>query len=79
MTEIAFLKDYLDLAAFASAVGRDERTVRRWMDEPEGLPFARLGGRRLVHGPTAEQWLLKRVRSRNRERQCRSPRAQRKR
>jgi hypothetical protein len=55
MTEIALFKDYLDLAAFASAVGRDQRTVRRWMDETDGLPFARLGGRRLVHRPTAEQ------------------------
>lgn len=66
MTETALFKDYLDLASFASEVGRDQRTVRRWMDEPDGLPFARLGGRRLVHGPTAEQWLLKRVRSRGR-------------
>jgi hypothetical protein len=57
--------DFIDLEPFAAQVGRAPRTVRRWMDQPDGLPFTRIGNRLLVHVPTAREWILGRVRQRN--------------
>jgi hypothetical protein len=55
------LDDFLDIEPFADQVNRDPRTVRRWMDEPDGLPFTKIGNRRLIHVPTARDWLLSRM------------------
>jgi hypothetical protein len=63
-----FLVDYLDLEPFAAQVGRDPRTVRRWMSQPDGLPYVRLGNRLLVHIPSAREWLLSRVHRPNQRR-----------
>jgi hypothetical protein len=57
------LQDFVDLNPFAAQVGRDPRTVRRWIDQPNGLPFTRIGNRLLIHIPTAREWLLSRVRT----------------
>ena len=35
------LADFADLEPFARQFNRHPRTVRRWMDEPDGLPFTR--------------------------------------
>ena len=59
------LADYLDLELFADQVGRHPRTVRRWMDQPGGLPFTRIGNRILVHIPTAKAWIFSRIRTPN--------------
>lgn len=56
MSNINLLDDFLDLEPFAAG------TVRRWMNQPDGLPYTRLGNRVLVHIPTARDWLLKRMR-----------------
>jgi hypothetical protein len=56
------LEDYLDLEPFAEQVDRDPRTVRRWMDQPDGLPYTRIGNRILVHVPTAREWIFGRMR-----------------
>jgi hypothetical protein len=56
------LDNFLDLEPFAAQVDRDPRTVRRWMTEPDGLPYTRLGNRVLVHVPTARAWLFNRMR-----------------
>jgi hypothetical protein len=58
------LQDFLDLAPFAKQVGRP-RTVRRWMDQPNGLPHTRIGNRILIHIPTAREWIMGRMRGRN--------------
>ena len=55
------LADYVDLEEFAADVDRDPRTVRRWMNQPAGLPFTRLGNRILIHVPTAKDWMLGRM------------------
>jgi hypothetical protein len=55
------LADYLDLQPFAAEVNRDPRTVRRWMNEPNGLPYTRIGNRILVHVPTAREWIFGRM------------------
>jgi hypothetical protein len=64
MSDTGLLSDFLDLELFAQQVDRDPRTVRRWMDEPEGLPYTRIGNRILIHIPTAREWMLGRMRNR---------------
>jgi hypothetical protein len=59
------LEDFLDLEPFAELVDRDPRTVRRWMNGPDGLPFTRIGNRLLVHVPTAREWIFSRMRKPN--------------
>ena len=39
------LDDYLDLGPFAGEVNRSPRTIRRWLHQPDGLPFSRIGNR----------------------------------
>jgi hypothetical protein len=68
------LTDYAEVEAFAAEVKRSPRTVIRWMDEPNGLPYTKLGNRRLIHIPSARAWMLSRVRRRNpRRRTARAP------
>jgi hypothetical protein len=62
---INILQDFLDVEPFAEQVDRDPRTVLRWMNEPDGLPYTKIGNRRLIHAPTAREWLLKRMRQPN--------------
>jgi hypothetical protein len=52
------LEDFLDLDAFATEVNRHPRTIRRWLDKPDGLPYTKVGGRILIHVPTARDWML---------------------
>jgi hypothetical protein len=35
------------------------------MNEPDGLPYTRIGNRILIHVPTAREWLMKRMTRRN--------------
>ncbi len=56
------LTDFADLEPFAAQVKREPRTVRRWMNEPDGLPYTRIGNRILIHIPTARKWMLDRIR-----------------
>ena len=39
MSAPELLDGFVDLEPFAAEVKRDPRTVRRWMNEPDGLPF----------------------------------------
>jgi hypothetical protein len=66
------LEGFVELSPFAAQMGRTTRTVRRWIDEPNGLPYTRLGCRILVHLPTAREWLLGRVKQRNPRRRSRN-------
>jgi hypothetical protein len=59
------LEGFLGIAPFAAQVERDPRTVRRWMDEADGLPYTKIGNRRLIHIPTAREWMLGRMRRPN--------------
>ena len=65
MSVSEFLAEYVDLDQFAEEVDRDPRTVRRWMNEADGLPFVKIGNRLLIHIPTARAWLLSRIRKPN--------------
>jgi hypothetical protein len=72
MSENNFLADYLDLEPFAEEVDRDPRTVRRWLNEPDGLPYTRIGNRILIHIPTAREWLFSRMHHRTRRQPVRA-------
>jgi hypothetical protein len=57
------LADYLDLEVFAQQVNRHPRSVRRWCDEPNGLPYTRIGSRILIHVPTAREWIFNKMKN----------------
>jgi hypothetical protein len=65
MSNSDLLEEYLDLEMFAKQVNRDPRTVRRWMDKPDGLPYTRIGNKILIHIPTAKAWIFGRMRKPN--------------
>jgi hypothetical protein len=71
MSASDLLTDYVDLDPFAKEVQRSTRTVRNWMDQPDGLPFTRIGNRILIHIPTARDWLFGRMRRPNPTRSAR--------
>jgi hypothetical protein len=77
MSENNLLADYLDLEPFAEEVDRDSRTVRRWLNQPDGLPYTRIGNRILIHIPTAREWLYSRMRHPNRRRGTRPQKTER--
>jgi hypothetical protein len=60
-----FLDDYADVEPFAKILNRHPRTLHRWMSEPDGLPYTKIGNRVLIHIPTAKQWLLSRMKRPN--------------
>jgi hypothetical protein len=60
-----FLEDFLTLEAFAAEIDRHPKTTRRWSRLPDGLPLTWLGQTPMVHIPTAQQWLLNRMRRPN--------------
>src|SRR6266516_2214998 len=62
MSHTNFLDDFVDLEPFAADAGRHPRTVRRWLNQPNGLPYTRSVNRILIHVPTAREWLMKRMR-----------------
>jgi hypothetical protein len=68
MSSSNLLEDFIDIEPFAAQAKRHPRTVRRWMNGPDGLPYARIGNRLLIHVPSAREWLLSRVRRPNQRR-----------
>jgi hypothetical protein len=59
------LGDYVRLTEFANMVGKTRRTLSRWINQPDGLPYLRLG--REIHVPLAHarDWLASRIRRPN--------------
>jgi hypothetical protein len=56
------LDGWLKLDDFArDEVKRHRRTVDRWTQQPDGLPYATLGNMKIIHIPTAREWLLGRM------------------
>jgi hypothetical protein len=53
MSHTNLFDGFIDLALFAADAGRHPRTVRRWLNQPDGLPFTRIGNRILIHVPSA--------------------------
>jgi len=75
---ISILQDLLEIEPFAAEVKRNPRTVRRWIDQPNGLPYTKLGNRILIHLPTARDWIMSRMQNVGRD-ISRKARARRKR
>jgi hypothetical protein len=60
------LDGWLVLDDFArKEVKKHPRTVDRWTRTPDGLPFAKLGNRKIIHIATAREWLFSRLRRPN--------------
>jgi hypothetical protein len=55
--DTALLSDYIDVGVFAAEVKRCERTVRRWMNQPDGLPYTKIGSRRLIRRESGKKWI----------------------
>ena len=58
-------------SAFAEDHGVTERTVDRYRNEPNGLPWAKFGGKVYIHIEGGRAWLMRRVRSNNPTREAR--------
>jgi len=61
------LNDFISLEEAAKEIHRHPRTLQRWMKQPDGLPFTRMGKSRLLHVPTWQAWLMSRMRTPNPE------------
>ena len=55
------LEDFVDFPTFAKQLSRCETTIERWTKKPDGLPYTKVGNRRLIHVPTAREWLMGRL------------------
>jgi len=57
------LEDYVLLAKFArEEVKKHPRTVDRWTQQADGLPYTWMGNQKFLHVPTARDWLFNRMR-----------------
>jgi hypothetical protein len=65
------LDGYVDVVPFAQEVERSPRTILRWMDGPDGLPYSKIGNRRLIHVEGAKAWVRGRMRNPNPSRAAR--------
>jgi hypothetical protein len=64
------LAEFVDVPRFAADIGKDPRTIYRWMQR-NNLPFAQIGGTRLIHMPSARLWLMQQMRQPNPDRRRR--------
>jgi excisionase family DNA binding protein len=51
------LEGYIDLDPLAEELGRHPRTIMRWTEQPNGLPFVRLGRRILFKRESVRDWI----------------------
>ena len=65
----SLLDGYYDLEPFAQQVRRHPRTVRRWINQADGLPYVKLGNRILIRRESAESWIRAQERKPNPRRQ----------
>jgi hypothetical protein len=66
------LEDFVDFPTFANELDRCVTTIERWAKAPGGLPYTKIGNRRLIHVPTAREWLMGRMRRPNPRRKASS-------
>jgi hypothetical protein len=63
--------DFLELKQVALDAHKHPRTILRWTNEPDGLPYVKVGNKRLIHPATMRDWLMSRMRRPNPERRRR--------
>jgi hypothetical protein len=56
---------FLEIGDFAAAVDRCPPTIDRWTRQANGLPYTKVGNRRLIHIESARAWMLSRMRQKN--------------
>lgn len=54
---IDILSDYAPEPEMARALKVKPRTLYRYRNQPDGLPYAEIGGRIYYHIPTTRKWL----------------------
>lgn len=69
------LEGYADRDAIAAGFNVTPRTINRWMNQPDGLPYVQLGGRTLFNLESVKVWLASRERHPNKRREGRHARA----
>lgn len=66
MSDASILSDFIDLDTLAAEANVSRRTCERWCDATSpGLPYTRLGRRRLVRRADFTAWLAARTVRRN--------------
>jgi hypothetical protein len=55
------LEGYVGVAQFAADFDKHPRTIHRWMEQTDGLPYVKIGRDRLIHIATAQQWIFDRM------------------
>ncbi len=60
-----FLEGYKHIRAFADEFGRSPRTVKRWTDRPDGLPYVKLGRDTYIPVNEGRNWIRRRIVHRN--------------
>lgn len=51
------LSDYLNREQLAAQIGVTPRTIHRWQNLPDGLPYTLLGGRVLFRISSVRAWI----------------------
>jgi hypothetical protein len=67
---ISILDGYALEEEFAAANNINPRTVARYRNQPNGLPYVKWGGRVFINVDGARQWLAKRTIRRNQPRRA---------
>lgn len=75
MNASSILEGYADREALAAGFNVTPRTINRWMNQPDGLPYVQLGGRILFNLESVRTWLAARERHPNQRRGGRHGRA----
>jgi hypothetical protein len=57
--------DLAEKREFAEQANKTPRTIDRWCNEPDGLPYIKLGNKRYIHIPSARAWMLRRLQQPN--------------
>lgn len=61
ITDTGLMADYRDEPTMAKELHVTPRTMARYRNEPDGLPYLLLGGRVYYHLPTVRRWLEQRI------------------
>lgn len=59
------LHDYVSIEALALELKCSTRTIARRVNEPNGLPFVRIGGRIYFSVPSVKRWIAEKETQRN--------------
>jgi hypothetical protein len=65
------LDEYFTFEQLGKKIHRHPRTILRWSNEPDGLPFTKLGKTRLTTPEWFNAWLASRMRQPNPDRRRR--------